>query len=43
MADVTGRVDRFKKLAAKTAQAKVAKKEKKIKPVIEKKPTKKKK
>jgi large subunit ribosomal protein L31 len=31
MADVTGRVDRFKKLAAKTAQKKVAKKEKKIK------------
>lgn len=45
MADVTGRVDRFKKLAAKTAQKKVARKEKKVKLVIEdkKKPTPKKK
>jgi large subunit ribosomal protein L31 len=31
MTDITGRVDRFKKLAAKTAEKKVAKKEKKIK------------
>ena len=34
MADVTGRVDRFKKLAAKTAEKKVAKKEKRNKPLI---------
>jgi hypothetical protein len=31
MADITGRVDRFKKLAEKTAQKKVAKKGKKAK------------
>jgi large subunit ribosomal protein L31 len=37
MADITGRVDRFKKLAEKTAQKKVTKKEKKAKPVTEKK------
>jgi len=45
MADITGRVDRFKKLAEKTAQKKVAKKEKKVKLAIEdkKKPAKKKK
>ncbi len=35
MADVTGRVDRFKKLAAKTAEKKVAKKENKISPAAE--------
>lgn len=39
MADVTGRVDRFKKLAEKTIQKKVAKKEKKAKPIIENLPT----
>ncbi|PIP26595.1 MAG: 50S ribosomal protein L31 [Candidatus Moranbacteria bacterium CG06_land_8_20_14_3_00_40_12] len=44
MADITGRVDRFKKLAEKTAQKKTAKKEKKIKPAVkEKKPAGKKK